>query len=54
MLGKLTSGCFSPLLKKGIGMGYVSSKWRKDGKKVVIDIRGKKHDAIVVKMPFVE
>ena len=53
-LGYLTSGCFSPILKKGIGQGFIRSKWRKPGKEILIDIRGRKVPGITHKLPFVK
>ncbi len=53
-IGKLTSGCFSPILKKGIGMGFVKTKFRKPGTKVILDIRGRKVTGVYTKLPFVE
>jgi aminomethyltransferase len=33
-VGYVTSGTYSPVLKKGIGMGYVKSKLNKSGVKL--------------------
>ncbi|KAF5181261.1 Aminomethyltransferase protein [Thalictrum thalictroides] len=52
-LGEVTSGGFSPCLKKNIAMGYVKSGSHKAGTKVNIVIRGKSYDGVVTKMPFV-
>ncbi|KAG0499439.1 hypothetical protein HPP92_003676 [Vanilla planifolia] len=52
-LGEVTSGGFSPCLKKNIAMGYVKSGSHKPGTEVKIVIRGKPNDAVVTKMPFV-
>ncbi|KAH0451362.1 hypothetical protein IEQ34_018661 [Dendrobium chrysotoxum] len=52
-LGEITSGGFSPYLKKNIAMGYVKSGSHKPGTEVKIVIRGKSNDAVVTKMPFV-
>ncbi|XP_043691337.1 aminomethyltransferase, mitochondrial [Telopea speciosissima] len=52
-LGEVTSGGFSPCLKKNVAMGYVKSGSHKPGTKVKIVIRGKTYDAAVTKMPFV-
>ncbi|PKU73983.1 aminomethyltransferase, mitochondrial [Dendrobium catenatum] len=52
-LGEITSGGFSPCLKKNIAMGYVKSGSHKPGTEVKIVIRGKSNDAVVTKMPFV-
>ncbi|RWW34907.1 hypothetical protein BHE74_00039307 [Ensete ventricosum] len=52
-IGEVTSGGFSPCLKKNIAMGYVKSGFHKPGTQVKIVIRGKANDGIVTKMPFV-
>ena len=52
-IGVVTSGNFSPCLRKGIALGYVNTKYRKEGNEVVIkgrrDIRAK-----IIKGPFVK
>jgi aminomethyltransferase len=40
-IGHLTSGTFSPLLKCGIGMGYVQTSQAQEGTLVSVDIRGR-------------
>ncbi|KAL6758793.1 hypothetical protein V8C86DRAFT_2587918 [Haematococcus lacustris] len=52
-IGEVTSGAFSPCLKKNIAMGYVQKGHDKAGTKVKLVVRGKANDAEVVKMPFV-
>ncbi|RWW07867.1 hypothetical protein GW17_00028733, partial [Ensete ventricosum] len=52
-IGEVTSGGFSPCLKKNIAMGYVKSGLHKPGTEVKIVIRGKSNDGVVTKMPFV-
>ncbi len=52
VIGKITSGSFSPSLKKPIALGYVPRKKSKSGTKVEIAIRNKKIEATVVKPPF--
>lgn len=52
-IGVVTSGTFSPCLKKPIAMGYVSSDFAKDGTEVSIKVRNKMQPAVVTKMPFV-
>lgn len=52
-LGEVTSGGFSPCLKKNIAMGYVKSGSHKNGTKLKIVIRGKAYDGVITKMPFV-
>lgn len=51
-IGELTSGNFSPILQKGIGMGYVPVRYAAPGTALMIDIRGKVVPAQVVKTPF--
>lgn len=52
VIGEVTSGNLSPLLQKGIGMGYVVPAAAKLGSSILIDIRGKACPAVVVKPPF--
>lgn len=51
-IGIVTSGMFSPLFEKGMGLGYVQTKELKNIKKIKIDIRGKTEEAKIIKMPF--
>ncbi len=51
--GVVTSGTFSPSLEIGIGMGYVEASHAAADSELLIDIRGKKARAHVVKLPFV-
>lgn len=51
-LGEVTSGNLSPLLQKGIGLGYVPLRFAEPGTAIIIDIRGKAVPARVVKAPF--
>jgi aminomethyltransferase len=51
-IGYVTSGTFSPMLEKGIGMGYVAAGASKIGTSIEIDIRGKSVPAILIKPPF--
>jgi aminomethyltransferase len=53
-VGETTSGGFSPTLKVGIAMAYLSPRERfKTGDRVEIDVRGRRGQAEVVKPPFV-
>lgn len=52
-LGVVTSGTQSPVLKEGIGMGYVAADFAKVGTNIRIQIRDKNVLAEVVKLPFV-
>jgi len=54
-VGETTSGTFSPTLRIGIALGYLSPRDRfKAGDEVEIDIRGRPAAAEVVRPPFVE
>ncbi|MFH1373390.1 MAG: glycine cleavage system aminomethyltransferase GcvT [bacterium] len=52
VVGHVTSGTFSPSLKKPIALGYVPRSRAKAGSTVTVEIRGKRHPAVVVKPPF--
>lgn len=51
-IGEVTSGNLSPILQKGIGMGYVPVEHAAPGTSLAIHIRGKALPAVVVKPPF--
>jgi len=51
-IGEVTSGNLSPLLQKGVGLGYVSPAYSGVGCRVHVEIRGKSVPALVVKPPF--
>lgn len=51
-IGEVTSGNLSPLLQKGIGLGYVPPAFAKVGTAIAINIRGKLLPAVTVKSPF--
>ena len=51
-IGIVTSGTMGPSVKKGIGMGYVSSEFSTAGSEIFIQVRKKQLKAKVVKMPF--
>ena len=52
LIGRVTSGTMSPMLKKGIALGYIDVAYKEPGTEVLIDIRGRKMKARVVKPPF--
>jgi aminomethyltransferase len=52
-IGKVTSGTMSPIIKQGIGMGYVQTEFSKPGNIIFINIREKLLKAEIVKPPFV-
>ena len=51
-VGHVTSGMYSPVLEKGIGLGYVPRKRSKSGREIEIEIRSKRVPAVIVKPPF--
>ncbi len=51
-IGVVTSGSPSPTLDKNIGLGYVPAALSAIGTKILIEIRGKAVEAVVVKTPF--
>ncbi|MBM3609255.1 MAG: glycine cleavage system aminomethyltransferase GcvT [Alphaproteobacteria bacterium] len=53
IIGRVTSGGFSPTLQKPIAMGYVQSGHAAVGTQVDILVRGKPLPARIVSMPFV-
>lgn len=50
--GEVTSGTHSPMLDRGIGMGYVPAPSAHEGAELVIDVRGKPRRARVVSKPI--
>lgn len=52
-VGEVTSGAFSPCLKKNVAMGYVDKAYAKAGTELNLVVRGKAQKAVVTKMPFV-
>ncbi|KRZ17775.1 Aminomethyltransferase, mitochondrial [Trichinella zimbabwensis] len=57
VIGKVTSGCPSPVLKENVAMGYVNSEYTKVGTQLKVDCSGNRRkqftDVSVTKMPFV-
>jgi len=51
-IGDVTSGNLSPLLQKGIGLGYVPMRFAEPGASILIEIRNNRVLAHVVKPPF--
>jgi aminomethyltransferase len=52
MIGQLTSGTFSPLLKRGIGMGYVKTPQALEDAPINVNIRGKMAKAKIAAFPL--
>ena len=51
-IGKITSGTWSPTLKKGIALAYLPQELSKIGTPINVKIREVIHEACVVKKPF--
>lgn len=52
VVGEVTSGTMSPMLKKGIGMAYLDKPYWKDGSEIYIKVRNKLAKAAVQRPPF--
>jgi aminomethyltransferase len=50
--GEVTSGTFSPCLKRGIGMAYVSAERAEPGTQIEIDVRGTIRSAVIERKPL--
>ena len=54
IIGRVTSGTMSPILNKGIGMGYINSDFlNKKDDEIAIRIRNRDIKAKIVKTPFI-
>jgi len=54
VIGKITSGTQSPVLKQGIGMGYVARDFAKTDTEVLVGVRNRRLKARIVKPPFIK
>ena len=52
-IGYITSGCFSPILKKSIGMGYINDVTNGNDK-LYVKVRGDFEEVIIDNIPFVK
>lgn len=52
--GHVTSGTVSPMLERGIGMGYVSEPFTKEGSRISVAVRTKQVPAQIVPLPFIK
>jgi aminomethyltransferase len=52
IIGRVTSGTMSPMLRTGIGLGYIQTSYATEGTEIKILIRNKSIRAGVVKPPF--
>lgn len=53
VIGRVTSGGFSPSLNAPIAMGYVEAEFAQDGTELDVVVRGKPVGACVTQLPFV-
>lgn len=53
-VGHVTSGTFSPSLKKGVALGSVETGLRAVGTEIEVEIRGRHERAKVTRLPFVK
>ena len=51
-VGEITSGTFSPSLRKGVGLALIDRQVT-DGAEVSVDVRGRREVFVVTKPPFV-
>ena len=51
-VGEITSGTFSPTLKKGIALALVNPEY-KVGDELIVDVRGRESVAVISKLPLV-
>lgn len=52
VVGEVTSGTFSPSLKKGIALALINPEY-KIGDELIVDVRGRESVAVVTKLPLV-
>jgi len=51
-IGTVTSGTFGPSVNASVAMGYINSNFSKIGVSVKLEVRGKKYNAKISKLPF--
>jgi aminomethyltransferase len=51
-VGVVTSGCQSPHIRKGIGLGYLVTRYSQPGQEIEIEVRDREIAAKVVELPF--
>ncbi len=54
VIGNVTSGTMSPMIDKGIGLGYVAAPFHKSGTEMLIQIRKNQVPATIKRPPFVK
>jgi aminomethyltransferase len=51
-VGVVTSGCLSPHVRTGIGLGYVVARYAQPGQEIEIEVRDREIAAKIVDLPF--
>jgi len=51
--GEITSGTFSPTLRKGVALALLNTQIE-DGAEVLVDVRGRPEVFVVTRPPFVQ
>jgi len=51
-IGVVTSGCQSPCMRAGIGLGYVVSRYSQPGQEIEIEVKDREIAAKIVELPF--
>ena len=51
-IGKITSGSFSPTLKKNIALTIIASEHSAEGNIVEVEVRDRLYKAKIIKLPF--
>jgi aminomethyltransferase len=51
-VGVVTSGNVSPMLQRGIGLGFLPPEFSRLGDTVGVEIRNRLHPATIVPLPF--
>ncbi len=54
LVGWVTSGAFSPVLKRGIAQAYIDTRYAIFGEPVEVVVRGKRYEAKIVDFPFIK
>jgi aminomethyltransferase len=52
VVGEITSGTFSPTLKKGIALALINPEY-KVGDELIVDVRGRDSVSVITKLPLV-
>ncbi|OGW82341.1 MAG: hypothetical protein A3G33_11600 [Omnitrophica bacterium RIFCSPLOWO2_12_FULL_44_17] len=51
-VGRVTSGTYSPTLKKNIGLGLIAVPYSQVGQNIDVEVRGNLHPAKIIQTPF--